>query len=446
MDKRYFFELSDFVLGQLKPEEFLLLDLSAEESRFCRFNEGRIRQDGIVSDVVLHATLITSSGSELRKLRVSTSLSKNFDRDCQKMGTMLRGLRRELSQLPHDPYARIPNFDHKSEYIGVGELLPLEKVADSIFSPANNFSPTGIYSSGHIVRGQANSAGARHWFSTPSWILDYSLYGTEERAWKGFSAGKSWDQEKWNQEMDRAQTQLDVLECPRRRLPPGEYRVYLAPDAAVDLVWFLGNVFSEADLRRGSSPLCLVKSGQAHFSPNLSFSEDFSSGDTPRFTSEGELAPKSTPLVTAGEVLGTLVGPRSAQEYGIPSNGANASERVRTALLSVGRKTFKEAEALQQLGTGLYVSNLHYLNWSDRPKGRITGMTRYACFWVENGQLQAPIENLRWDDTLFRLFGSEMEGTTDTVHNFPHSYTYGMRSTGSNRCPGILLRSMNFTL
>ena len=109
-------------------------------------------------------------------------------------------------------------------------------------------------------------------------------------------------------------------------------------------------------------------------------------------------------------------------------------------------KTFSEREAIARLGTGLYLSNLHYLNWSDRPKGRITGMTRYACFWVENGELKAPIENLRWDDTLFRLFGSEMEATTDALSTFPRSSTYGMRSVGSDRSPGMLLSSMNFTL
>ena len=32
--------------------------------------------------------------------------------------------------------------------------------------------------------------------------------------------------------------------------------------------------------------------------------------------------------------------------------------------------------------------NLHYLNWSDNIGGRITGMTRYACFWVENGEIK----------------------------------------------------------
>jgi len=47
--------------------------------------------------------------------------------------------------------------------------------------------------------------------------------------------------------------------------------------------------------------------------------------------------------------------------------------------------------SIAELGTGIYVSNLHYLNYSDRQACRMTGMTRFACFWVENGELVAPI-------------------------------------------------------
>ena len=449
LDKQYFFELSEFVIRRLRPEESLTLNLSAETSRFCRFNEGKVRQDGTVSDTRVNAALMTSSGNELRQLELSTSLSQNLDRDCQKVANLLARLQDELPRLPPDPYARIPRFEHKSDHIGEGEPLPIEEVTDRILPAHDNFSPTGIYSAGDIIRGQAGSSGSRHWFSTPSWSMDYSLYGTGERAWKGFSAGTSWNQQSWDEEMKKALTQLDALERPHRRLPPGQYRTYLAPDAAIDLLWFLGGIFGEADLRRGSSPLCPVKSGDTSFSPLLNFSEDFTSGDTPRFTHEGESAPESTPLISGGQLRNTLIGPRSSREYGIPSNGAAPQESVRSALLDVANqpeKTFREKNALEKLDTGLYVSNLHYLNWSDRPKGRITGMTRYACFYVENGRIVAPIENLRWDDTIFRLFGSELEATTDTLSVFPRTSSYGMRSVGANRSPGLLLKSMNFTL
>ena len=449
VDKQYFTNLSEFLLNRITDNEFLSLNLSSEKSRFCRFNEGKVRQDGTVNDAVLHATLTTLSKNAPKHLSMSVSLSQNFDQDCQKTATLLASLRNDLAQIPCDPYARVPCFDHKSNDQGAGTLIPQEDVVQNILPTLGSFLPTGIYSGGHILRGQTSSAGSSHWFSTPSWVLDYSLYGTGERAWKGFLGGTSWNQQNWFDKIEQARVQLDVLERPWHSVQPGKYRVYLAPDAVADLLWFLGSIFSEASLRRKSSPLCLVKSGSVSFSPHLNFAEDFGLGDTPGFTSEGELIPKYTPLVTNGELQNTLVGSRSAKEYNIPSNGASNSEMVRAAHLNISNQnegTFSEKDALRRLDTGLYISNLHYLNWSDRPKGRITGMTRYACFWVKNGQLEFPIENLRWDDTLFNLFGGQMEATTATVSTFPFSGSYGMRSIGSHRCPGVLLKSMNFTL
>ena len=61
---------------------------------------------------------------------------------------------------------------------------------------------------------------------------------------------------------------------------------------------------------------------------------------------------------------------------------------------------------LDELGTGVYVSNLWYLNYSDRRACRTTGMTRFATFWVENGKLGAPASAARFDEMDYgRLLG-----------------------------------------
>ena len=105
-----------------------------------------------------------------------------------------------------------------------------------------------------------------------------------------------------------------------------------------------------------------------------------------------------------------------------------------------------EDDILNQLGTGLYLSNLHYLNWSDNLGGRITGMTRYACFWIEDGEVVAPIENMRFDDSIYNFFGNNLESVSDTVMFNPEIGTYNSRSLGGTYCPGILLSSFSLTL
>ena len=108
--------------------------------------------------------------------------------------------------------------------------------------------------------------------------------------------------------------------------------------------------------------------------------------------------------------------------------------------------TLAAKDALAALGTGLFVGNLHYLNYSDRPAARITGMTRFATFWVEDGKIVAPVDVLRFDDTLFRMLGANLEALTAETELLLASDTYRERQLASMRLPGALLSEMTFTL
>ena len=149
------------------------------------------------------------------------------------------------------------------------------------------------------------------------------------------------------------------------------------------------------------------------------------------------------PLFENGKFIQALVSARTQKEFGVPSNGAG-SERLRTP--EMGHGSMALSDAFKMLGTGLYLSDLHYLNWSDMNQGRVTGMTRYACLWVENGEPVGPIQDMRFDETLFRCFGSELAEVTREAHIIPETSTYGKRALGGARVPGILVNNFQFTL
>ncbi|MEJ1932521.1 metallopeptidase TldD-related protein, partial [Nostoc sp. NIES-2111] len=86
------------------------------------------------------------------------------------------------------------------------------------------------------------------------------------------------------------------------------------------------------------------------------------------------------------------------------------------------------------------------LNWSDRPTGRITGMTRYACFWIENGEIVAPIENLRFDESLYRFWGENLVDLTDFQEFIPEVGSYENRHIGGIMAPGMLVNDFTYTL
>ena len=101
---------------------------------------------------------------------------------------------------------------------------------------------------------------------------------------------------------------------------------------------------------------------------------------------------------------------------------------------------------VKAIDKGLYLSNIHYLNWSDNAGGRITGLTRYACFWVEGGEIVAPIETMRFDDSFYNFYGENLVEVEDKSSVNPEVETYGGRSLGATTCPGILVDSFKLTL
>jgi predicted Zn-dependent protease len=106
----------------------------------------------------------------------------------------------------------------------------------------------------------------------------------------------------------------------------------------------------------------------------------------------------------------------------------------------------KSADALAALGTGLSISNFWYLNFSDRPSARVTGMTRFACLWVDNGEPVAPVEAMRFDDSLYRLLGDQLLALGDNAVLMPAGDTYDGRATGGIEVPGALLGGLRFAL
>jgi len=76
----------------------------------------------------------------------------------------------------------------------------------------------------------------------------------------------------------------------------------------------------------------------------------------------------------------------------------------------------------------------------------MTGITRFATFWVEDGKIVAPIDVLRFDDTIYRMLGSNLEALTKDSELILESSTYGERALSSMRLPGALLSELEFTL
>jgi predicted Zn-dependent protease len=237
-----------------------------------------------------------------------------------------------------------------------------------------------------------------------------------------------------------------VLRRPVRALEPGSYRVYLAPMAMHEIVGRMNwDGFSAKANATRSSPLQKLYDGQAALSPLVSISEHTASGLMPVVQSDGFRRPDHVDLIRDGKAASLLASPRTAREYGLVQNGAESNEEAAQSL-DMAPGSVEQEHILRELGTGLCINNLWYLNYSDRMNCRLTGMTRFATFWVENGEAVAPTNVMRFDDSLYRMFGDHLTGLSATREFIPDTRTYRCRSTSSMRLPGAFVDGFRLVL
>ena len=73
-------------------------------------------------------------------------------------------------------------------------------------------------------------------------------------------------------------------------------------------------------------------------------------------------------------------------------------------------------------------------------------MTRFATFWVENGEIVAPLNVMRFDDTVYRMLGDNLAALTTERDLLMSTDTYEARSTRSMRLPGAIVEDFRMTL
>ncbi|MGF0240524.1 TldD/PmbA family protein [Rhodococcus sp. IEGM1300] len=422
-----------------EPEQFTL-SYAAESSAFVRFNHAKVRQAGQVQQANIGFKLINDG----RHADLDITLAGDTEVDLQRLAEGLQQLRETLPLLPRDPYLLLNHNGWQSKNVQEHPLPDIAHVVAEISQAAEGLDLVGFYAAGPICRGFASSSGAFGWHQANSFNFDFSLFHENGQAVKASYAGHDWSSEGFAKRFQQAREQLAFLGRPLRTLAPGQYRAYLAPAALEEIMGMLSwGGFSAQSIASKSSPLQKLYGGDQSFSPLVSLDEKVSGSLSPAFSGEGY--PRSDlGLIVDGKAGAQLVNSRSAAEYGLTANGAGGGESPGALNMAAG--TLPEEEILKQLGTGLYISNLWYLNFSDQPMARMTGMTRFATFWVENGEIQAPVSTMRFDDTAYSLLGSQLEALTEQRELLLSASTYSQRATDSALLPGALISRLTLTL
>jgi predicted Zn-dependent protease len=439
--KEHFFTLADALAESLRKDEIFTCNFAGEASDFVRFNQSKVRQAGHVTQAEMTINLIEGR----RHASATVTLTGKLDHDRSRLVTRLGDLRKILECVPEDPFLAFATEVHSSTTVYTNTLPDSAEIVARIVAAAAGHDLVGIFASGPVQRGFANSLEQRNWYSRSGFNLDWSVYRHPDKAVKARYAGFVWEDQLFERRVAETLAQLTNMGRPVRNVAPGRYRTYLAPMAMeeiLDLLCWGG--FSVKSQRTGNSALMGLLEQGFSLHPSVVIKENTKDGIAPGFQEAGFVRPPEVVLIHQGRYRDALVAPRSAMEFGLPCNGASNQEAPLSLDMAPG--TLAPDDILSELDNGLYVNNLWYLNYSDRNGARMTGMTRFATFWVEDGRIQGPINPMRFDETLYHLLGKHLLGLTADREFLFDPGSYGGRATRSVHVPGALIDAMNFVL
>ena len=432
--ENYFRELSEKIFAQLQGPEVLLLNYSGEDTDFTRFNQNKIRQAGHVRQQGLQLDLIANQ----RQCHAAFELSGDLRTDVDHALQLLRPLREQLALLPEDPYLNYALEPQDTFHVSENQLPTAEQAVAEIIHSAQDLDLVGIWASGAMSRGFANSLGQFNWHTDYNFNFDWSVYQQGDKAVKQSYAGFQWNPEFLQQKLAFARQTLPLLHRQPVTIKPGRYRAFLSPVALQEIFGLLNwGGFGLKSHRTAQTPLIkMVKEG-ARLSPQVHIIENHRDGLVPSFSTEGFIMPNTVSLIESGVYQQCLANQRSAKEYG-------TIEHPRS--MEVRGGDLHQDRVLNALDTGIYISNLWYCNYSDRNNARITGMTRFACLWVEKGVPVAPLNVMRFDESVLNMLGPNLVALTEEREHIFDSSTYNHRSDTSWKLPGALVDNLTFTL
>ena len=227
---------------------------------------------------------------------------------------------------------------------------------------------------------------------------------------------------------------LDIVD-----VEPGEYTVILGPHAAGELLRYLMFASYAATVDRGSS----------YFKGKLNekiFPDIFSVISDPLhpqlitipYNEDGHIA-RRLPLVEKGVFKNFVVNNYYANKLKMDKNGS-----VGLAAMILDKGTMTLEEMIKSIDRGLYISNIHYMNFINQQETSVTGLTRDGTFLIENGKITKVVNNLRYTEKLAEIF-KHTQALENIQHPVPVSENYGNFDIYSSLIPHVKTSKFKIT-
>jgi predicted Zn-dependent protease len=267
------------------------------------------------------------------------------------------------------------------------------------------------HESGLVALASSTGLRAFHPKSEASFTLTARTPDGSGSGWAGAESHRAADLHA--EELARVAIDKAVRSQKPRPLAPGHYTVILEPAAVAELLSFLLHSLDARSADEGRSffakPGGGNRLGEKLFPDLISLRSDPTDKDTPGapFTEEGlPLKPRS--LIDKG-----VVSSLSYSRYWAQKQGKEPTGRPTVAHLLPGRG--KTADLYSGVQRGVLITRFWYTRWVDPQSLLITGLTRDGVFLIENGQVTAPVNNFRFNESPVTMLKNADVLTEQTV-------------------------------
>ena len=213
-------------------------------------------------------------------------------------------------------------------------------------------------------------------------------------------------------------------------IPIGDYEAVLTPAAVATFTGFIGRLGFSARAYQDGYSFVTDKIGSQVFDEKLTLVDRGRSLDTiGALPFDGDGVPKGTLSLVNNGIAENLCydtytalkdGTESTGHASLKSGGGFGRGYPSPGNLVMETGSASVDEMIEDTKRGVLLSRLHYVNPIRRDKAVISGLTRDACWLIENGEIKHPIKVMRFTDSVIRVMnGIDHIGDKSTVAKTP---------------------------
>ncbi|MFH1008785.1 MAG: TldD/PmbA family protein [Candidatus Latescibacterota bacterium] len=378
--------------------------LSSCDSALTRFAESVIHQNVAEHDVGLTVRAIV--GQRIGAASTNRLDEESLRRVVRDAAEIARFAPEDAALLPRigpQRYQEANAYDTGTDPASYGPEARASAVSDAIGQAGKNgLTAAGAFSNEAKSIAVANSKGAFAYHCGTSANFSMTAMAADSSGWaEGEARALS--------EIDPGRVGQIAIEKALasqkpRAIEPGTYPVILEPAAVEGIVGWMMLSFNALEVAEGRSFLT-GRVGTQIAGESITLSSDPYHPLHRGAPFDGEGMPKRRLTLIEQGIAKDLACDRvTAKKSGVAATGHSAGGRSANGawpshlVLEGGDATVEEM--IRSTKRGILVTRFWYENILDRMKLIITGMTRDGLFWIEDGKVQYPIQNFRFNQSV----------------------------------------------